>query len=84
MRLPRCLARHLAATLLALGAATTLAPSFAHAADATRHDLKPHFAIPMHHSTSPMLTDTAEEYVRALGRTDTKVLAIPPGEQVPF
>jgi L-ascorbate metabolism protein UlaG (beta-lactamase superfamily) len=54
------------------------------AAYATRHYLKPRFAIPMHYGTNPMLKGTPEEYVRALGQTETKVLALSPGEQVQF
>ena len=54
------------------------------AAHATRHYLKPRFAIPMHYGTNPMLKGTPEEYVRALGQTDTKVLALSPGERVEF
>jgi L-ascorbate metabolism protein UlaG (beta-lactamase superfamily) len=54
------------------------------AAYATRHYLKPRFAIPMHYGTNPMLKGTPEEYVRALGQTDTKVLALSPGERVEF
>jgi L-ascorbate metabolism protein UlaG (beta-lactamase superfamily) len=54
------------------------------AAHATRHYLKPRFAIPMHYGTNPMLKGTPEEYVRALGQTETQVLALSPGEQVQF
>jgi len=54
------------------------------AAHATRHYLKPRFAIPMHYGTNPMLKGTPEEYVQALGQTGTKVLALSPGEQVQF
>jgi L-ascorbate metabolism protein UlaG (beta-lactamase superfamily) len=54
------------------------------AAHATRHYLKPRFAIPMHYGTNPMLKGTPEAYVRALGQTETKVLALSPGEQVQF
>jgi L-ascorbate metabolism protein UlaG (beta-lactamase superfamily) len=52
------------------------------AAHATRHYLKPRFAIPMHYGTNPMLKGTPEEYVQALGQAETKVLALSPGEQV--
>jgi len=54
------------------------------AAFATRHYLKPRYAIPMHYGTNPMLKGTPEEYVQALGATDTKVLSLTPGEQVQF
>lgn len=61
-----------------------LAKNPKHAASATRRDRRPHFAIPMHRRTNPRRKGAPEQYVRALGRTDTKVLALPPGEQVPF
>ena len=54
------------------------------AAFATRQYLKPRYTIPMHYGTNPMLKGTPEEYVEALGATDTKVLALAPGEQVEF
>jgi L-ascorbate metabolism protein UlaG (beta-lactamase superfamily) len=61
-----------------------LAKNPKHAACATRRDLKPQFAIPMHDGTNPRRKGAPEQDVRALGRTDTKVLALLPGEQVPF
>ena len=54
------------------------------AAYATKQYLKPKFALPMHYGTSPQLTGTPEEYVRALGATKTKVLSIKPGDKVDF
>ena len=54
------------------------------AAHATRQYLRPRYAIPMHYGTNPMLKGTPEEYVKALGATGTKVLALTPGEQVQF
>jgi hypothetical protein len=36
----------------------------------------------MHYGTNSMLKGTPEEYVQALGQTETKVLALSPGEQV--
>lgn len=54
------------------------------AAFATRNFLKPKFAIPIHYGTTPQLKGTPEEYVKALGDTSTKVLAIKPGDKVNF
>ena len=54
------------------------------AAFATRSFLKPKFAIPIHYGTTPQLKGTPEEYVKALGDTSTKVLAIKPGDKVNF
>ncbi|WP_455211568.1 metal-dependent hydrolase [Kaarinaea lacus] len=44
------------------------------AAYATRQYLKPKFAIPMHYGTNPRLTGTPAEYIKALGKSKTKVL----------
>jgi L-ascorbate metabolism protein UlaG (beta-lactamase superfamily) len=54
------------------------------AAYATRHYLKPRFVIPMHYGTNPLLKGTPEEYIQALGRTETKVFAIKPGDELSF
>jgi L-ascorbate metabolism protein UlaG (beta-lactamase superfamily) len=54
------------------------------AAHATRHYLKPRFAIPMHYGTNPMLKGTPEQYVEALGQVETTVLRLQPGENVQF
>ena len=54
------------------------------AAYATREYLKPRFAIPMHYATNPMLKGTPDEYVEALGETQTKVLVLKPGDSVAF
>jgi L-ascorbate metabolism protein UlaG (beta-lactamase superfamily) len=54
------------------------------AAHATRHYLKPRFAIPMHYGTNPLLKGTPEEYIQALGQTGTRVVTLSPGEQVQF
>jgi len=52
------------------------------AAYATRHYLKPRFAIPMHYGTHERLKGTAEEYVRALGASATKVQVPAPGDKL--
>lgn len=54
------------------------------AADATRDFIKPRFAIPMHYGTNAYLKGTPEEYVKALGDSPVKVLAINPGDKVDF
>ncbi len=54
------------------------------AAYATNTWLKPRHAIPMHYGTNPSLKGTPEEYVRALGKTRTKVYALKPGEEIRF
>jgi L-ascorbate metabolism protein UlaG (beta-lactamase superfamily) len=54
------------------------------AAYATREWLKPKFAIPMHYGTIPVLKGTPQEYIAALGKTSTKVMAINPGDKVTF
>lgn len=54
------------------------------AAYATRHYLKPRHAVPMHYGTNPNLKGTPEEYLRALGKTATKVHVLQPGLEVVF
>jgi len=54
------------------------------AAFATREYLKPRYAIPMHYGTNPMLKGTPEEYIQALGETNTRVMTLSPGEAVQF
>ena len=54
------------------------------AAYATNNFLKPKFAIPMHYAVNPLQTGTPEEYIKALGKTSTKVFPINPGEKVEF
>src|SRR5690606_28293996 len=54
------------------------------AAYAVNRYLKPRAAIPMHYGTNPHLRGTPEEFVRALGRTKTRVYALAPGESVQF
>src|SRR6266699_2188846 len=45
----------------------------ADAAYATRNFLKPKYALPFHYATNPFLTGTPQEYMKALGKSSTKV-----------
>jgi L-ascorbate metabolism protein UlaG (beta-lactamase superfamily) len=54
------------------------------AAMATRDLIKPKMALPIHYGTTPALSGTPEEYVKALGNAPVKVLAIKPGEMLAF
>jgi L-ascorbate metabolism protein UlaG (beta-lactamase superfamily) len=54
------------------------------AAYATNNFLKPKFAIPMHYGTNPVQVGTPEEYIKALGKTTTKVFPMNPGDKVEF
>ena len=54
------------------------------AAYATRHYLKPRYAIPMHYGTNPNLKGTPEEYSAALGKSATRVLNLKFWETVKF
>jgi L-ascorbate metabolism protein UlaG (beta-lactamase superfamily) len=56
----------------------------ADAAYATRELIKPKMALPIHYGTTPALSGTPEEYVKALGATSTKVLAMSPGDTMEF
>lgn len=56
----------------------------ADAAIATRDLIRPKMAIPMHYGTTPALSGTPEEYIKALGDTPTRVLAIKPGDALEF
>jgi len=53
------------------------------AAEATRL-VKPKIAIPMHYGTIPLLRGTPEEYIKALGKTSTKVMVMQPGQSLTF
>jgi L-ascorbate metabolism protein UlaG (beta-lactamase superfamily) len=54
------------------------------AAYATKTFLKPKYALPFHYATSPALVGTPAEYIKALGKTTTKVFPINPGEKLEF
>ena len=68
--------------LLPIGGHFTMGPQ--DAAVATRDYLKPRFAIPIHYATFPALKGTPEEYIKALGSTSIRVLALQPGEKAEF
>lgn len=57
--------------LIPIGGHFVLSPK--DAAYATRHHLKPKYAIPMHYGTNPRLTGTPKEYIQALGDSPTKI-----------
>ena len=54
------------------------------AATATRDLIKPKMAIPIHYGTTPALSGTPEDYIKAMGNSATKVLAINPGDTLEF
>src|SRR6195952_521201 len=56
----------------------------ADAALATRELIKPKMAIPIHYGTTPALVGTPEEYIKAMGNSPVKVLAIKPGYALEF
>ena len=56
----------------------------ADAAMATREFIKPKTVIPMHYLTNPGLPGTPADYIKALGETGVKVMAINPGDMVEF
>jgi L-ascorbate metabolism protein UlaG (beta-lactamase superfamily) len=68
--------------LIPVGGHFVLSPK--DAAYATRHYLKPKYAIPMHYGTNPNLKGTPEEYIAALGKSTTRVLNLKFGEVVKF
>jgi L-ascorbate metabolism protein UlaG (beta-lactamase superfamily) len=68
--------------LVPIGGHFTMGPE--EAAYATKNLLKPKHVLPFHYGTFPPLKGTPEEYVKALGRTSTKVHAISPGETIVF
>jgi L-ascorbate metabolism protein UlaG (beta-lactamase superfamily) len=55
----------------------------ADAAYATRM-IKPKFAIPFHYATTPALSGTPQEYIKSLGKSGTRVLAMNPGDRHEF
>lgn len=46
--------------------------------------LHPKYAIPIHYGTIPQLKGTPEEYQKALGKTQTKVIVMQPGQTQSF
>ncbi|MES2533012.1 MAG: metal-dependent hydrolase [Pseudomonadota bacterium] len=68
--------------LMPIGGHFTMGP--ADAAWVTREWLKPPIVIPMHYGANPLGKGTPEEFVRALGDSPTRVLALKPGEAARF
>ncbi|SDX11010.1 L-ascorbate metabolism protein UlaG, beta-lactamase superfamily [Variovorax sp. YR634] len=68
--------------LMPIGGHFTMDP--VDAAYATRKWLKPRAVIPMHYGANPLGKGTPDEYIRALGSTSTRVLALKPGEKAIF
>jgi L-ascorbate metabolism protein UlaG (beta-lactamase superfamily) len=50
----------------------------------TTRMIKPKYAIPIHYGTTPQLKGTPEEYIKALGKTNTKVIVMTPGQTTTF
>jgi L-ascorbate metabolism protein UlaG (beta-lactamase superfamily) len=44
----------------------------------------PKHAIPMHYGTNPFLVGTPQEYIKAMGKTSTKIHDMKPGETIEF
>ncbi len=55
-----------------------------HAAMVTRDMIRPKAVIPMHYLTNPGLPGTPADFIKALGETGVKVMAINPGDTVEF
>jgi L-ascorbate metabolism protein UlaG (beta-lactamase superfamily) len=56
----------------------------ADAAMATRDLIRPKAAIPIHYGTTPALSGTPEEYIKAMGSSPVKVFNIKPGDSLDF
>lgn len=54
------------------------------AAFATKAYFKPKHAIPMHYGTNPFLVGTPAEYIKAMGKTPTKIHDMKPGDKLEF
>jgi L-ascorbate metabolism protein UlaG (beta-lactamase superfamily) len=68
--------------LIPIGGNFTMDP--ADAAYATRELLRPKYAIPMHYGANPLGKGTPQEYMQALGSSNTTVYPLNPGEKVEF
>jgi L-ascorbate metabolism protein UlaG (beta-lactamase superfamily) len=55
-----------------------------HAAMVTKEMIKPRVVIPMHYLTNPGLPGTPADYIKAMGETSVKIMAINPGDMVEF
>jgi L-ascorbate metabolism protein UlaG (beta-lactamase superfamily) len=56
----------------------------ADAAMATRELIKPKMAVPIHYGTTPQLSGTPEEYIKAMGNSPVKVTVMKPGDTLEF
>ncbi|MBC7940076.1 MAG: metal-dependent hydrolase [Chitinophagaceae bacterium] len=56
----------------------------ADAAMVTKEFIKPRTVIPMHYLTNPGLPGTPADYIKAMGSSSVKVMAINPGDMVEF
>jgi L-ascorbate metabolism protein UlaG (beta-lactamase superfamily) len=54
------------------------------AAYATNNYLQPKYAVPMHYGTNPRLKGTPEQYIKALGASETRVFDMKFGETIRF
>ncbi|HEY6134172.1 MAG TPA: metal-dependent hydrolase [Rubrivivax sp.] len=54
------------------------------AAMATKEMIRPKVVIPMHYLTNPGLPGTPADYIKAMGDTGVKIMAINPGDMVEF
>ena len=54
------------------------------AAYATRELIKPKRAVPMHYGTTPQLSGTPQEYLKALGASSARVTVMTPGDTLEF
>ncbi len=68
--------------LIPVGGHFVLSPE--DAAYATNQYLKPKYAVPMHYGTNPNLKGTPEQYIKALGKSVTKVFNMKFGQTVRF
>lgn len=68
--------------LIPVGGHFVLSPK--DAAYATNQYLKPKYAVPMHYGTNPRLKGTPEQYIKALGKSATKVYDMKIGESIRF
>jgi L-ascorbate metabolism protein UlaG (beta-lactamase superfamily) len=67
--------------LVPIGGHFVMDPKEAALATAMIH---PKYAIPIHYGTIPQLKGTPEEYIKALGKTKTKVIVMQPGQTQSF
>jgi L-ascorbate metabolism protein UlaG (beta-lactamase superfamily) len=64
--------------LVCIGGVFTMGPE--EAAYAVNQLIKPGVAVPIHYGTYPAINRTPEEFIEALGDTDTEVVVMEPGE----